>query len=161
VLASLTSLAIFPVLTETTTPLAKAIVSAVALLAAICALIPRVKNYAELAGQARAVVTEFGTIKEKRVRNDQGGEGRAARAPGSGRARAEAGRDRPPAGGGVAAGGRGGEGGEVSRGTDALGAPPRPVGPGFGYARTSTAAAIGGTATGADDLDVEPASALA
>jgi hypothetical protein len=72
VLASLTSLAIFPVLTETTTPLAKAIVSAVALLAAICALIPRVKNYAELAGQARAVVTEFGTIKEKRVRNDQG-----------------------------------------------------------------------------------------
>jgi hypothetical protein len=94
VLASLTSLAIFPVLTETSTPFAKAFVSAVALLAAICALIPRVKNYAELAGQARelssryggitgdlidlahassidqqqarAVVTEFETIKEKK-----------------------------------------------------------------------------------------------
>ncbi|OGO55197.1 MAG: hypothetical protein A2V85_07925 [Chloroflexi bacterium RBG_16_72_14] len=94
VLASLTSLAIFPILTETSTPFEKAIVSAVALMAAICALIPRVKNYAELAGQARelssryggitgdlvdlahatavdqeqarAVVTEFETIKEKK-----------------------------------------------------------------------------------------------
>jgi len=69
-------------------------VSAVALAAAICALVPRVRNYAELAGQAREltsrygglvgdlidlahaqsldqdrarqVVTEFGSIKEKK-----------------------------------------------------------------------------------------------
>jgi hypothetical protein len=94
VLASLTSLAIFPVLNDGSTDAEKLIVSAVALAAAICALVPRVRNYAELAGQARelssryggvtgdlldlakarvidqdaarVLVTEFGTIKEKK-----------------------------------------------------------------------------------------------
>ena len=62
VLASLTSLAIFPVLGDGSTNLAKGIVSAVALLAAICALVPRVKNYAELAGQARELSSRYGGV---------------------------------------------------------------------------------------------------
>ena len=62
VLASLTSLAIFPVLGDNSTTLAKGIVSAVALLAAICALVPRVKNYAELAGQARELSSRYGSV---------------------------------------------------------------------------------------------------
>jgi hypothetical protein len=94
ILASLTSLAIFPIVGDGSSTLAKGVVSAVALAAAICALVPRVRNYAELAGQAREltsrygglvgdlidlahaqafdqdrarqVVTEFGSIKEKK-----------------------------------------------------------------------------------------------
>jgi len=62
VLASLTSLAIFPILGDNSTTLAKGIVSAVALLAAICALVPRVKNYAELAGQARELSSRYGSV---------------------------------------------------------------------------------------------------
>jgi hypothetical protein len=62
ILAALTSLAIFPVLTDTSTDLEKAIVSAIAFLAAICALIPRVRNYAELAGQARELSSRYGAI---------------------------------------------------------------------------------------------------
>jgi hypothetical protein len=94
ILAALTSLSIFPIVGDGSSTLAKGVVSAVALAAAICALIPRVRNYAELAGQAREltsrygglvgdlidlahaqpvdqerarqVVTEFGSIKEKK-----------------------------------------------------------------------------------------------
>ena len=94
ILASLTSLAIFPIVGDGSSTLAKGVVSAVALAAAICALVPRIRNYAELAGQAREltsrygglvgdlidlahaqsldqdrarqVVTEFGSIKEKK-----------------------------------------------------------------------------------------------
>jgi hypothetical protein len=62
VLASATSLAIFPVLGDSSTTLEKGIVSAVALLAAICALVPRVKNYAEMAGQARELSSRYGGI---------------------------------------------------------------------------------------------------
>ena len=62
ILAALTSLAIFPVLTDTSTDLEKAIVSTIAFLAAICALIPRVRNYAELAGQARELSSRYGAI---------------------------------------------------------------------------------------------------
>ena len=62
VLAALTSLAIFPVLGDSSTVGEKLIVSAVALAAAICALVPRVKNYAELAGQARELSSRYGGI---------------------------------------------------------------------------------------------------
>ncbi len=62
ILAALTSLAIFPVLGESPTTVEKGIVSAVALLAAICALVPRVRNYAELAGQARELSSRYGGI---------------------------------------------------------------------------------------------------
>lgn len=62
ILAATTSLAIFPVLGETPTTLEKAIVSAFALLAAVCALVPRVKNYGELAGQARELSSRYGGI---------------------------------------------------------------------------------------------------
>ncbi len=62
VLASVTSLAIFPVLDDGSTDLEKAIISSVALLAAICALVPRVKNYAEMAGQARELSSRYGGV---------------------------------------------------------------------------------------------------
>jgi hypothetical protein len=62
VLAALTSLSIFPVLGEGATDLQRGVVSAAALLAAICALVPRVKNYAELAGQARELSSRYGGV---------------------------------------------------------------------------------------------------
>jgi hypothetical protein len=62
ILAALTSLAIFPVLDESATAPAKVAVSTVALAAAICALVPRVKNYGELAGQARELSSRYGGI---------------------------------------------------------------------------------------------------
>jgi hypothetical protein len=62
VLAAITSLAIFPVLGDGSSDLEKAIISAFALLAAICALVPRVKNYAELAGQARELSSRYGGV---------------------------------------------------------------------------------------------------
>ena len=62
VLAAGTSLAIFPVLGDGSTTLEKWVVSAAALIAAICALVPRVKNYAELAGQARELSSRYGGV---------------------------------------------------------------------------------------------------
>lgn len=62
VLAALTGLAIFPVLGTDSTTLEKAIVSAVAFAAAICSLVPRVRNYAELAGQARELTSRYGRL---------------------------------------------------------------------------------------------------
>ena len=62
VLAALTSLSIWPVLGQDSSPFAKFIISAVALLAAICALVPRVKNYGELAGQARELSSQYGSL---------------------------------------------------------------------------------------------------
>jgi hypothetical protein len=62
ILAALTSLAIFPILGDESTVIEKLVVSAVALLAAICALVPRVKNYAELAGQARELTSRYGGV---------------------------------------------------------------------------------------------------
>jgi hypothetical protein len=61
-LAAGTSLSIFPVLTDTATFEQKAIVSGAAFIAAVCALIPRVKNYAELAGQAQELSSRYGGI---------------------------------------------------------------------------------------------------
>ena len=62
-LAALTSLSIFPVLGDGSTDLQKWVISIVAFLAAICALIPRVKNYGELAGQARELASRYGSLE--------------------------------------------------------------------------------------------------
>ena len=62
-LAALTSLSIFPVLGDNSTDLQKWAISIVAFLAAICALIPRVKNYGELAGQARELASRYGSLE--------------------------------------------------------------------------------------------------
>lgn len=64
-LAALTGLAIFPVASDASSFLVKAIVSLVAFMAAVCALIPRVKNYAELAGQARELQSRYGSVVGK------------------------------------------------------------------------------------------------
>ena len=61
-LAAATGLAIFPILTDASSDFEKLLVSAAAFLAAIFALIPRVKNYAELAGQARELTSRYGGI---------------------------------------------------------------------------------------------------
>jgi hypothetical protein len=63
ILAALTSLAIFPILDDDSTVIEKAFISLVALAAAICALIPRVKNYAELAGAARELSSRYGSLE--------------------------------------------------------------------------------------------------
>jgi hypothetical protein len=62
VLAALTSLSIFPVLSDDATDWQRFLVAAAAFAAAICALIPRVKNYAELAGQARELSSRYGGV---------------------------------------------------------------------------------------------------
>jgi hypothetical protein len=62
ILAALTSLSIFPVLTANAADWEKWVVSAVAMLAAICALVPRVRSYGELAGQAREVSSRYGRL---------------------------------------------------------------------------------------------------
>ena len=62
ILAAITSLAIFPVVANDSGTLVKVLVSAFALAAAICALVPRVKNYAELAGQARQLTSRYGGV---------------------------------------------------------------------------------------------------
>lgn len=61
-LASFAGLAIFPAITDTSTDLQKAFVSIFAFAAAICALVPRVMNYAELAGQARELTSRYGGV---------------------------------------------------------------------------------------------------
>jgi hypothetical protein len=62
VLAAFTGLAIFPVLTDTSTDLEKAFISLIAFAAAICALVPRIMNYAEFAGQARELSSRYGGV---------------------------------------------------------------------------------------------------
>src|SRR6185312_2045221 len=63
ILAAATSLAIFPVLGDDSSDLEKVVVSVVAFAAAICALIPRIRNYGELAGQARELASRYGSLK--------------------------------------------------------------------------------------------------
>jgi hypothetical protein len=63
VLSAFTSLSIWPLLSESKEVPALVFLSAVSLAAAICALIPRVKNYAELAGQARELTSRYGSLK--------------------------------------------------------------------------------------------------
>ncbi len=63
ILSAITSLSIWPLLEKGSDPPQLVLVSTVALLAAICALVPRVKNYAELAGQARELSSRYGSLK--------------------------------------------------------------------------------------------------
>lgn len=62
VLAAATSLAIWPVLTASATLREKALVSVVSFLAALCALVPRIKGYAEQAGAARVLSAQYGSL---------------------------------------------------------------------------------------------------
>lgn len=62
-LAALTSLAIWPVLTDSSTWWQKSLVSAAAFAAAVCALVPRIWNFAEHAGQARELSSRYGELK--------------------------------------------------------------------------------------------------
>ena len=61
VVAAVTGLAIFPT-AESGETLAKVAVSLTGLLAAVFALVPRVKNYGEMAGKAREVATAYGPL---------------------------------------------------------------------------------------------------
>lgn len=61
-LAAFTALAIFPVIRDTSTNLEKGIIALFAFAAAICALVPRVMNYAESAGQARELTSRYGGV---------------------------------------------------------------------------------------------------
>src|ERR1700752_2047833 len=62
VLAAITSLSIYPVLGPGSGMPAKTIVSVVALASAVCALVPRVKNYGEMAGTARVLAAQYGSV---------------------------------------------------------------------------------------------------
>jgi len=62
ILAAVTSLSIFPVLDADAQWYEKAAVTIAAFLASVLALIPRIKNYAELAGQARELSSRYGGI---------------------------------------------------------------------------------------------------
>ncbi|MDF2093528.1 hypothetical protein P0Y31_14340 [Knoellia sp. 3-2P3] len=63
VIAALTGLAIWPVVNSESGAGAKALVSVAALIAAVCALVPRVMSYGELAGQARELSSRYGELK--------------------------------------------------------------------------------------------------
>jgi hypothetical protein len=60
VIVALTGLAIWPVATETSAIWIRLVVGGGALAAAICALVPRVYNFGELAGQAREITGRYG-----------------------------------------------------------------------------------------------------
>ncbi|WP_233149871.1 hypothetical protein [Kineosporia sp. A_224] len=60
VVGALTGLSIWPVATETSAVWIRLLVAGGALVAAVCALVPRVYNFGELAGQAREVGAKFG-----------------------------------------------------------------------------------------------------
>jgi hypothetical protein len=67
ILAAITSLAIFPVLDANSTDVERAIVTGVAFLAAVCALVPRIMNYGEQAGSARELSSRYGSIVGKLI----------------------------------------------------------------------------------------------
>ena len=62
VLAALASLSVFPLLSTSAADWGRWVVAAAALLAAVCAMIPRVRSYGELAGQAREVSSRYGRL---------------------------------------------------------------------------------------------------
>jgi hypothetical protein len=62
ILAAATSVAVFPILSDTSTFAEQLLVSGAAFLSAICALFPRVMNYAEAAGSARELSSRYGGI---------------------------------------------------------------------------------------------------
>jgi hypothetical protein len=67
VVAAITSVAIWPVLGETSSTAEQLVVSAAALVAGISALIPRVRNFAEQAGAARELSARYGILKGRLI----------------------------------------------------------------------------------------------
>jgi len=65
--SALTGLSIWSSLTHTSSYWSKAIVSAAALIAAMLALVPRIKNYADNAGQARELSSRYGNVLGKLI----------------------------------------------------------------------------------------------
>lgn len=63
ILSAITSLAIWPLFKNSNHTPELIVVSAVAFVAALCALVPRVKNYGEQAGQARELSGRYGSLK--------------------------------------------------------------------------------------------------
>jgi len=62
IIAAVTGVAIWPVISDTSSAWEKAVVSAGALAAAVCALPPRIKNHGEWAARARAIAGRYGEI---------------------------------------------------------------------------------------------------
>ena len=62
IIAAVTGVAIWPVISDTSSAWEKAIVSAGALAAAVCTLPPRIKNHGEWAARARAIAGRYGEI---------------------------------------------------------------------------------------------------
>lgn len=62
VVGALTGLAVWPVLADDSSQLQKLLISIGALATAICQLIPRVRNYAEVAAQAKSIGGEYGEL---------------------------------------------------------------------------------------------------
>jgi hypothetical protein len=62
IVTAVTGLAIWPVLGDSPSTTDKLIVSAGALLGALCALVPRVMNYGERAGAARELTSRYGAV---------------------------------------------------------------------------------------------------
>jgi hypothetical protein len=60
-IAAMTSLAIWPT-TDSKETWAVALVAAGAFTSAVCALMPRIKNYGEWAGKGREIATQYGSI---------------------------------------------------------------------------------------------------
>lgn len=63
VVATVTGLAVFPILSDQSNDRDKFIVAFFALVAGICALVPRIKNYAEMAGKGRELASAFGPLE--------------------------------------------------------------------------------------------------
>lgn len=72
VVVALTGLSIWPVSTETSATWIRLIVAGGALAAAICALVPRVYNFGELAGQAREISGKYGDCYGDLIDLDEG-----------------------------------------------------------------------------------------
>lgn len=62
ILAASTSVSVYPLLTKSDAPWAKFVLSFIAMLSAISALVPRVKNYGEQAGTARVLAAQYGSV---------------------------------------------------------------------------------------------------
>ncbi|MEV6268210.1 hypothetical protein AB0L64_13615 [Kribbella sp. NPDC051936] len=67
VLAAITSLSVWATLAETANGWAQALVAIIGVLSSFAALVPRIKNYAEEAGQARQLSTRYGRVYGKLV----------------------------------------------------------------------------------------------
>lgn len=63
VLSAITGLAVWPTFDADSDTAVQLVVSAGAFLTALCVLVPRVKNYAEHAGDARQLTTQYAEVK--------------------------------------------------------------------------------------------------